>query len=294
MASLTVRELATGMGFTEGPVIRPSGEVTFNSITQGKIYRLPGVGGGKLEVLSAIGGGPNGTTEGLDGTLYVTQCGSRWGLNPSPADWSLISGIQAVAADGSARWISTDPIAPNDLCFGPDGWLYCTDPTRYRKPQNDGRLFRINVETGETRLLTSVNWYPNGIGFGPEDDVVYVADTYGRRIFRMPLDGFLEPKAEVFVQMEEGHHPDGFAFDIEGNLITSANAEGEYPGQIRTYDRKGRLLDIFTPGPFRFYTNVALDHQRVLIVTDSGGGKVLAVDNWPTAGLLLHPFRNKK
>jgi gluconolactonase len=292
LKTLVPRQLATGVGFTEGPLIRPNGEIIFTSIDQGKLYKIPSVKGGKCEVFVDVGGGPNGATEGLDGTVYVTQCGGRWGKNDKP-DWSLESGIQAVKPDGSIRWISTDPVAPNDLCFGPDGWLYCTDPTRYRTPRNDGRLFRIKVETGEAQLLCSVDWYPNGLGFGPEDDVLYVADSYGGRIVKMPLDGFLQKKEEVFIQMEHGHTPDGFLFDTEGNLITSANSHDEGPGEIHTYDRRGKLVDILTPGPYKSYTNVALAGDKVLVISDSGGGAFLAVDGWPTAGMKLHPFRNK-
>src|ERR1700730_11003826 len=107
-----------------------------------KLYRMKA---GKTDVLADLPGSPNGATEGLDGTIYVTQSGGRWGKNKNP-DWSLMSGIQGVSREGKVRWVSTDPISPNDLCFGPDGLLWVTDPTRYRDPRDDGRLFRINTE----------------------------------------------------------------------------------------------------------------------------------------------------
>ena len=158
---MIAREIATGVGFCEGPVIRSSGEIVFVSIDHGKLYRIPeGIRGSGAAVFAETGGGPNGATEGLDGTIYVTQTGGRWGpRNPDP-DWSLGTGVQRVAPDGTVRWLSTGLIAPNDLCFGPDGKLWVTDPTRYRYPRDDGRLFRVDPVTGETELLCSVPWYP--------------------------------------------------------------------------------------------------------------------------------------
>jgi hypothetical protein len=37
----------------------------------------------------------------------------------------------------SIGWLSTKPTSPNDICIGPDGWVYCTDPTR-PMGSNDG------------------------------------------------------------------------------------------------------------------------------------------------------------
>jgi gluconolactonase len=283
--TLALRKIATGVGYSEGPVIRADGEIIFVSIDPPCVYRIKD---GKTEVFADVGGGPNGATEGIDGTIYITQSAGRWGKNPNP-DWSLISGIQAIDRGGNVRWVSTDPISPNDLCFGPDGLLYVTDPTRYHDPRDDGRLFRINVTTGEAELLCTVPWYPNGIGFGLEDDALYVAKTGpDRGIMRLPLDNGRLGKAETFIQMEDDHGPDGFLFDAEGNLTTIAK-----PNRVDTYDRNGKLIDSFDGGPQKSITNVALS-GHTLIITAAAEGEVLAVDNWPHAGLPLHPFRKPR
>src|ERR1700759_3243817 len=109
----------------------------------------------------------------------------------------------------------------------------------------------------------------------------------------MPMDGFRQKKQEELVQMPDHRTPDGFLFDTEGNLITSSNAHADGTGEIHTYDRKGKLIDVFKPGPSKAYTNVALADDNVLVITDSDGGNVLAVDNWPAKGLKLFPFRKK-
>lgn len=287
---MAARVLASDLGFTEGPVITQAGDFVVSSIDRGCLYRISG---GDVSVLAVTGGGPNGATEGAvettGGTFYVSQNG---GTRPAHR-WPFVTGgIQVVRPGGHVDWLTQDPVSPNDLCFGPDGLLYLTDPTRGRPARDDGRLWRCDPRTGEAQLLCSLPWYPNGIGFGLEDDAVYVASTGEHRIWRFPLDSGGLGRPDVFVEMAFGM-PDGFAFDVEGNLITTAVGYDGRPGEIQTYDRNGALLDAFCPGPNAKYTNVALGASRTLLITDSEGGTVLVVDDWPTEGLPLHPFRRR-
>ena len=168
---MEIRTVATGVGFAEGPTILENGDVVVTSIDQGRIYRLPRHGA--AEVLAVAGGGPNGSTEGSDGRIYVSQNG---GTKPAHNWPGICGGIQAVQPNGEVAWITQDTVSPNDLCFGPDGLLYVTDPTR-RAARDDGRLWRCDVGSGEAELLASVNYYPNGIGFGIDDAALFVAST---------------------------------------------------------------------------------------------------------------------
>jgi gluconolactonase len=278
-----VTELASDVGYVEGPVVLQSSSLVVTSISHGCLYQIDG---GGARVLADVGGGPNGAAEGPDGSIFVAQMGRRRGTSQ---DRPLTGGIQRVAPDGNWTWVTQDPVAPNDLCFGPDGWLYWTDPTRDRF--TDGRLWRCEPGSeAEPQLLVSVPWYPNGIAFGPENDAVYVADYGGQRIVRFPLtsSGFGTP--ETVIQMSTGH-PDGLAFDINGDLIVAANSRTGGRGQIQTWTTTGKLLDTFEPGYGSKYTNIALDERGTLFVTHSDGGRVIQVTGWPTAGLPLHPFR---
>ena len=276
--------LASGVGFTEGPVILRDGDVAFTSIDHGCVYK---VHAGRPEVFAVTGGGPNGATEGADGRIYVAQNGGT-----SPAHrWPFVTGgVQVIGAGGKVDWLTQDPISPNDICFGPDGFLYVTDPTRGRPARDDGRIWRCNPHTGDAELLLSVGWYPNGIGFGVEDDQLYVASTGQRRIWRFRItDGRLS-QAEAFVDLPRGM-PDGFAFDVDGNLIVAAVGIDGNPGEIQTYDRSGSLVEAFRPGSSAKYTNVALSESGTLIITDADAGAVLTVASWPARGLAMHPFR---
>ncbi len=109
----------------------------FVSVDQGVVHRADADG---CRVVAATGGGPNGLAEGADGTLYVAQNGGRWSASPRP---TFTGGVQAISPEGEVRWVTQDPISPNDLCLGPDGALYVTDPTR-RPAMDDGRIWRID------------------------------------------------------------------------------------------------------------------------------------------------------
>jgi len=281
---LRTQVLASGVGFTEGPVFLQNGDVAFTSIDHGCVYT---VSHGSTSVMAVTGGGPNGATEGRSGALYVAQNG---GTPPAHRWPNITGGVQVAREGGKVDWLTQDQVSPNDLCFGPDGFLYISDPTRGRSARDDGRIWRCDVRTGESDLLRSVPWYPNGIAFGLEDDVLFVASTGERRIWCFPIEAgsLLDP--DVFIHVERGL-ADGFAFDSDGNLILAAVGTDGNRGEIQTYDRAGCLVDTFRPGSSAKYTNVALSEQGKLIITDADTGSVLTVDGWPTRGLPLHPFR---
>jgi gluconolactonase len=277
------KAFAADLGFVEGPVVRGD-NVVCTSIDRGCVYE---VGRSGPRELAVTGGGPNGAAAGPDGSLFVAQNGGR---NPARRWPDVCGGVQVVEPTGSVRWLTRDPVSPNDLCFGPDGYLYVTDPTR-GPARNDGRLWRCDIETGEAELLVSVPWYPNGIAFGLQDDAVFVASTGERRIVRFELQGGWLGQGATFATLPRGL-PDGLAFDALGNLIVAVVGEqdGE-PGQIWTFDPGGSPIDVFCPGSSRKYTNVALDTRSQLFITDADEGVVLVAPGWPNPGLDLHPFR---
>ncbi len=113
--------LAKGLGFTEGPVALPDGDVVVTSITEGALFRIGPDGDVRARI--DTGGGPNGLAVDADGVLYVAQNGGIWGGHPGcPA------GVQRVDGDSVEHVVAGPMEAPNDLCFGPDGRLYVTDP----------------------------------------------------------------------------------------------------------------------------------------------------------------------
>lgn len=278
--------LARGAGRTEGPTITSSGDILFVSMSVGGVYRATGA---TPALVCDMGGFPNGLTEGPAGTLYVTQAGSR----KRPPHWprselDVTGGIQVIGADGTWRWLTQDPISPNDLCFGPDGLLYVTDPTR-RAARDDGRIWRCDVSTGAAELLVSVPWYPNGIGFSARDEFLHVASTGDGRIVRFPLGPTGLGTPETVIQMDG--HPDGLAFDANGDLLVACVGSDA----IQVWSAAGKLLDLYRPGGGHTYTNVALGRDGLLVLTtgslEPDDVSVVGASRWSSDGLPLHPFR---
>lgn len=277
--------IAEDVGFVEGPVLLQDGGVLYTSIDRGLVYLTKN---GATEIFARTGAGPNGATEGGDGAVYVAQNGGAWPATPTHG---VTAGVQRVDASGSVTALDAEGmVAPNDLAFGPDGMLYVTDPTRNGR-RDDGRIWRCDVESGHCENIAELSWYPNGIGFTRESDAMYVADTGTHRIVRFPMTpaGLGEPK--TVVQMGETHGPDGFCFDEDLNIVIACpGPRDDSNGQIQTWSMNGEMIDCIDTFPSRFITNITLSRSRQLYVTDSTRGATVRLDDWPAAGLGLHPF----
>lgn len=284
MSDVKGKRIAEGIGFTEGPVIRQRGDYVVTSCNTGKLYRI---NGSDVSVFAETGGGPNGAAEGADGRIYVAQNGR--GVPPYTTRLrDITGGVQVIEPDGGdVGWVTQDPVSPNDLCFGPDGLLYVTDPTRPMTKHN-GRLWAIDVESGETDILAQLDWYPNGIGFGLDPGVLLVVDSSNHNLVRFSLDNGRLGPPDPFIHFENASG-DGFDFDTDGNVIMSLPGGGT----IETWSMEGEQLDVTEVGhDGHGFTNIAVNEDRVLIGCDARGGAVEQFD-WPSAGLPLYPFRPK-
>jgi len=300
--------IATGLGFLEGPVICQDGSLVVTSLDLGQVFRITlhevthGTRGeisrdgpvydppsqhpaGVARVLATTGGGANGATEGPNGNIYVTQNGGTW---PAINAVRSAPGVQVIEPDGAVNIFGTEMQSPNDLCFGPDGYLYVTDPAR--KPERDyGRIWRCDIRTRECETLIVCDWYPNGIGFSSDPHWIYVADSRGDRIVRFPLSDIRPATLETAIQLNHGK-PDGFAFDAHGDLVIACPDLGPQGGDIQVY-RGNTLQRALKPGTSKYYTNLAISADGWLYLCDADRGQVLA-ERWGCAGLPLYPFRS--
>ena len=282
----TPRILAEGLAFPEGPVWLGPQRVAFVQI-RGQCVSL--YEHGTVRTLAVTGGGANGATLGADGALYVANNG---GVSLGPAGrWmapdAIPGRIQRVTLAGELRDVAVHlpgppPNRPNDLCFGPDGLLYYTDPHDWEHLPNVGvgRVARTTVD-GEVELVADVPLFPNGIGFGP-DDRLYVAQTMTQKIL------VLEPRPGTSLAthctLPRGY-PDGFCFDAAGRLYVA----GSLGDVLWIFEPDGTVREEIPFAEGSEPTNCCLG-DGLLYVTLSGTGRLVALD-MAVEPLPLYPAR---
>jgi gluconolactonase len=282
------RVLTEGLEFPEGPVWLSPERVAFTEI-RGQCISL--WDHGTVSRVARTNGGANGATLGPDGALYVANNGGlalghegRW-TAPEP----IPGRIQRVTLTGEVRDVATrlpgaPPNRPNDLCFGPDGLLYYTDPHNWEDLANlgTGRVARTTLD-GQVTLVAEMPGFPNGIAFGP-DDRLYVAQSVAQRI--LVLDPTPGAAAATHCTLPAGY-PDGFCFDGAGRLYVA----GSMGDVVVVFEPDGRVARAIEMGAGSEPTNCCLG-DGLLYVTLSGPGQLVALD-MPVDPLPLYPARRK-
>ena len=278
--------LTTGLQFPEGPVWLGPRRVAFTEI-RGQCVSL--WHDGALARVARTGGGANGATLGPDGALYVANNGGlslghegRW-----TAPDAIPGRIQRVTlagevSDVAVRLPGAPPNRPNDLCFGPDGLLYYTDPHNWEDIEHlgVGRVGRTTLD-GRVELVAEIPAFPNGIAFGP-DDRLYVAQSVTQKILVMDAKPGATPA--VWATLPRGF-PDGFCFDAAGRLY----AAGSLGDVVVVFEPDGEVRDIVEMGAGSEPTNCCLG-DGALYVTLAGTGQLVALD-MPVEPLPLYPAR---
>ena len=224
--------VATGFGFTEGPMWDPAGFLYVSDETINKIFRV--YPEGKKEEVIALGD-PDGNT--FDRRHRLIDCASvlRAIIEVTP------EGKYTVLAD---RYQGKRFNSPNDVIVGPDGALYFTDPTLDLVAGEKQEIpfqgvYRLD-DGGGLRLLTRDLTQPNGLAFSPDGKKFYVDDSEQRniRVYDVAGDGTLS-NGRIFGEEPGERHdgvPDGIKVDYKGNLFVTG------PKGIWVWDAKGNHL----------------------------------------------------
>lgn len=300
-------EIAAGLQFPEGPVALGDGTLLVVEIARKTLTRIRR--DGSLQVVAALGGGPNGAAIGPDGRCYVCNNG---GLSFVERNDRLLPGLAASDYQGGGIDVvdlSTGKAerlyekcgdiqlrGPNDLVFDRQGGFWFTDlgKTFKRARQRDrGAVFYARADGSFIKQVIFPLDGPNGIGLSPDGSVLYVAESHTGRVwaFQVSGPGEIRPHAgpipgEVgWMHFSASHYAifDSLALDAAGNICVA-----DIPfGGISVISPDGALIEQHPTGD-PFTTNICFGggDRRTAYITASSSGRVLALE-WPRPGLAL-------
>ncbi|NJL54447.1 hypothetical protein HC928_04080 [bacterium] len=168
---------------------------------------------------------------------------------------------------------------PNEIAFGPDGYLYWSDSfqnTIFRVPPGGGvaeSWFHSDRLAGSPSAPFPVG--PNGIKVTPDETELYIAVTTsafapGGIIYRLPfIDAPHEEDIEIFHQYLQGEMPDGIAFGQSGRLYVALQSPSEVSVLSPDGTERARLKGpINSPIAYDAPADFAFDDRGSVLVTN--------------------------
>lgn len=309
---MKIREIASGLQFPEGPVALPDGSLILVEIARGTLTRV--AADGEVSVIADLGGGPNGVAIGPDGHAYVCNNGGfKWHRDDrivrpiGQADDYSGGRIERVdlntgrseriydsfdARDGQTRQLR----GPNDIVFDAQGGFWFTDLGKGRARDIDrGGIYYGTASGAPLREVAYPALTPNGIGLSPDGRTVYYAETETARLWALDLKAPGEIERHPFPSPNGARligQPgrvfqrfDSLKVDSTGHILVATLMHGG----ITRFSPDGNHV-VHTPMPDIYTTNLCFGGAdlRTLYVTLSGQGRVIAIDEWPVAGLRLN------
>nr|WP_242023809.1 SMP-30/gluconolactonase/LRE family protein [Nodosilinea sp. FACHB-13] len=214
---------------------RPSEVRVFHRLT-GELLTTIFLEGERLSEIHGVAG------VAVDGQHRVYVVSSQLGIvRLSPQDQGYRQEIYSPVLPEIACNPSLPPTLPcslpNEITFGPDGYLYWSDSfqnTIFRVPPGGGLAepwFQSDRLAGSATAPFPVG--PNGIKVTPDGTELYVAVTTsasapGGAIYRLPfVNAPAENDLKLFHQYLQGEMPDGIAFGQSGKLYVALQSPSE-------------------------------------------------------------------
>ncbi|KQV66406.1 SMP-30/gluconolactonase/LRE family protein [Rhizobium sp. Root1220] len=226
--SARLEELYSGCRWAEGPVwFSDLNCLLWSDIPNERMMRW--VPDGSVSVFRSPSNYVNGNTRDRQGRLVSCEHGGR------RVTRTEFDGRITVLADS---YQSKRLNSPNDVVVKSDGSIWFTDPSygimsdyegHKAEPEQQSRnVYRIDAATGEIEAVVTDFIQPNGLAFSPDEKQLYIADSGSSdhevprhiRVFDV-VDSRTLTNSRFFCSIDNGI-PDGFRFDVQGNLWSSA------------------------------------------------------------------------
>ena len=249
----------------EGLAVHRDGSVWCGG-ERGQVYRVEADGSSMEQVAQAEDGFSHGMAFDASDNLYVCDLKHAAVMRLDTQSGTLEKFV--VGADGRAISICNYPV------FDAEGRLYVSDSHAFKEPGPG--IFRFDRDgSGELWYDEQIN-FANGLAFSPDGYHLYVAETFGNAIFRVPLEEDGSAGAREDVAHLPGVLPDGLAFDTEDNLYVACYE----PSQVLRIAPDGTVVRLIRDEEAHLFchpTNLAF-RGNVLFTTNLGRWHITAID----------------
>jgi len=290
---------AEELGFPEGPVVMPDGDIVTVDVRGGRLMRISP--NGTTSVLAEPGGGPNGAALGPDGALYVVNNGGfPWsersgviipidetgGNKPEGFTGGWVDRIDAATGEITRLFDNLDGkrfLGPNDIVFDDEGGFWFTDLGKMGPNWMDrGGLYYAKYDGSGLRQIARGLTGPNGVGLSPDGSTLYVAETNTGRLLEWDVSAPGEVVGPQRILVATPNHFDSLAVEADGTVVVAAISHGLCVVHL---DGSTEHIDV----PDLMVTNVCFggDDMRTAWITMSASGR-LAQMQWPRPGLRLN------
>jgi gluconolactonase len=253
--------LDSGYVWAEGPLwLESEKKIIWSDVPQNTVYEWSETGGTKVYLHPSGNTTTDSTLEGANGLLldnkgYLILCqhGDRRVARMEAPVSNPTSQFQTIAATFDGKRFNS----PNDAAFGPEEYLFFTDPPYGLKQQENDPAKELDFQgvyslspSGEVTLLVDSLTRPNGIAFSRDYKTCYVANSDPDKALWMAyqLDENLQfSTGKVFFDAtdwvpERPGLPDGLKVHPNGTVFATG------PGGVLVFSPEGKHLGTIETG----------------------------------------------